>query len=123
MNCFFKHPAITVVLGFLGVFSFFYALGRFNLRGAKSYHFDAGGEPGAFEPHSGRYQDVAKLVITLATASTAFVFNFLIKISPKGSDRGPYSFLLEGAARVAIGSFSVSVMSLLAFMIWQSYWY
>jgi hypothetical protein len=123
MNCFFNHPAITVALGFPIVLAFFYGLGRFNLRGAESYHFDAGGQPGAFEPHSARYQDIAKLVITLATASAAFVFNFLINIPSTASVRGPYSFLLEGAAKVSIASFSLSVLCLLTFMIWQSYWY
>jgi len=123
INCFLNHPAITNCVGFVIVFGFFYLLGRYNLRGAASYHFDPGGESGKFESHSGRYQDIAKLVITLATASAAFIFNFLINISPKSTERGPYSFYLENASKVSIGSFGLSVLCLIVFMIWQTYWY
>jgi hypothetical protein len=122
MNCF-SHPAVSVGLGFLITFAAFYSLGRYNLRGGGSYHFDPGGKAGEFEPHSKRYQDIARLVITLSTASAAFVFNFLINIPAKGSDRNPYSFLIEGAAKVSIASFAVSVICLLTFMILQTYLY
>lgn len=123
MNCFVAHPVITICAGFGIVFLLLYLLARYNLRGAAAYHFDPGGKPGEFEPHAKRYQEIARLVITLSTASAAFIFNFMVNIPSKGIERGPYSFAIDAAGKLAIASFAASVFSLLAFMILQTYLY
>jgi len=56
---------------------------------------------GGFEPHLRRYQALAQLLLTLATATVAFLVNFLVGIHVD-EKRGIYSLRLEGACRSTI---------------------
>jgi hypothetical protein len=47
-------------------------------RRGKTFAFDVSGQYGAFEQHAKRYQELAKLILTLSTASIAFLVNFLV---------------------------------------------
>jgi hypothetical protein len=55
------------------------------------------GYKGAFEPHAKRYQALAKLVLTLAAASAAFLLSFLANIDIS-KPRSSYSIRLEYVA-------------------------
>ena len=46
--------------------------------GPKGHLMDPGDKVGSFEPHIKRYLDLARLVLTLAAASIAFLFNLIV---------------------------------------------
>lgn len=56
---------------------------------------------GGFESHLQRYSDLAKLLLTLAAATVAFLVNFLANISSEGK-RSIYSIRLESACASSI---------------------
>ena len=56
---------------------------------------------GGFEPHLKRYQNLAQHVLTLATATVAFLVNFLTGI-PVDGKRNAYSLRLESACPSAV---------------------
>jgi hypothetical protein len=64
-----------------------------------AYEFDPGRIQEAFEPHAKRYQALAKLVLTLAAASAAFLLSFLANIDIS-KPRSSYSIRLEYAEPV-----------------------
>ena len=76
---------------------------------------DPGGEPKAFEEHLKRYQSLFQLLVTLSTASVAFLVNFLISISSEKS-RSTYSYKLESACPSAILILGFSVIFALLFI-------
>jgi hypothetical protein len=90
--------------------------------GERNYEFDAGGKQGAFEPHAKRYQDLAKLVLTLAAASAAFLLSFLVNIGVSKPPNG-YSVRFEAAAPFAMVFLCVSAGSCLTFMLLQNIYY
>ena len=63
---------LTGILVFVVVYLRFYWPRRNRI-----FYFDPGGRKGEFEPHAERYQSLAKLLLTLASASAAFLVNFL----------------------------------------------
>ncbi len=71
---------------------------------------------GGFEPHLKRYQDLAQLILTLATATVAFLVNFLVGIHPD-EKRGPYSIKLEAACPTAITFLALSALFAIAFIL------
>ena len=110
------HP-LPVITGIaLVIFAIAYLL-CYLPRKDKTFDFDAGGKFGAFEPHASRYQDLAKLVLTLATASIAFLVNFLVNIPTDQKNRSLYSFRLEDGASWVVACLCVSVASLLLFLL------
>lgn len=48
------------------------------LTGPKAHLMDPGDKMGSFEPHIKRYLDLARLVLTVAAASIAFLFNLIV---------------------------------------------
>jgi hypothetical protein len=90
--------------------------------GADDYEFDAGRKEGAFEPHAKRYQDLARLVLTLATASAAFLLSFLVNIDIN-KQQNSYSTRLEAVFPFAMAFLCLSAGSCLTFMLFHSIYY
>ena len=73
-----------------------------------------------FEPHSKRYQDLAKFTITLSVAVIAFLINIL------ANEKQPISPMIskiEGSAPIVVGFFGFAVANLIGFMLSQTVWY
>jgi hypothetical protein len=117
-----KHPAVAAFSIAMVVFVVAFLICYWPRR-KKTFDFDAGGEFGAFEPHAKRYQDLAKLVLTLSTASTAFLANFLVSLSADLKTRNPYSLRLEAASPWVIAFLCLSAVSLLLFMLFENLFY
>ncbi len=98
-----------------GVFLLFYWPRR-----GKKYYMDPLNEKGAFEPHAKRYQDLAKLMVTLSAATVAFLLNFLTRVEPNGQHLNEYSIRLEAAAPASIILLAVSVGCALLFLLLQN---
>jgi len=113
--------ALYIVLP-LGLIVFFWAF--FSLEKGSAYFFDpkdgGGSLSGDFEAHSKRYQDIAKLLITLSVASIAFVISLVT------SDRqytSPVAQRLQVVAPIVLGFFGVCVAFLITFITMQTYLY
>ncbi len=115
-------PISRVVLGALTTLIVIWILARLVL-GKGPYLMDPLDEKGAFEPHLKRYQGLAKLVVTLATASIAFLFGFLVNRPADPKAQNVYATALEGAFPLAVCSLCSSVFLLLLFMLGQTYIY
>ena len=77
-------------------------------------------QEGNFEPHAGRYQDMAKLVIALSVAAIGFLVNAVISTK----DSSPiYTSRLQAVAPIVVGFFGCAVTFLLAFMFSQTSYY
>jgi hypothetical protein len=74
---------------------------------------------GDFEPHARRYQDLAKLVITLSAAAIAFLINVLVTKQPA---TGMIS-KIEWSAPIVVGFFGFAIASLIGFLLSQTIWY
>ena len=85
-----------------------------------AYEFDPGRIPGAFEPHAKRYQALAKLVLTLAAASAAFLLSFFANIDVS-KPRNDYSIRLEYVAPSAMVFLCLSAGSRLIFLLLQTF--
>jgi hypothetical protein len=116
-----KHPALAAAGIALAVdcVAFFIC---YWPRRARTFNFDPREEFGAFESHAKRYQDLAKLVLTLATASIAFLVNFLVNLNPSGN-RSAYSMRLEAASPWVISFLCISAVSLLLFLLFENLFY
>jgi len=118
---------VTVASG-TAVFVVLYFLAWLTLKAPKDekgtyYYFDPRKERGKFEPHAERYQGIAKLLITLSTASLAFLINFLVSISPDRNLRSPHSLKLEFIAPQVMGFLCLSVLFAILFVFLQTYFY
>jgi hypothetical protein len=78
--------------------------------------------PGGFEPHLQRYQDLAKLLLTLAAATIAFLVNFLTNISGEGK-RNTYSLRLENVCPSSIALLGLSAACAIGFLLSENYAY
>jgi hypothetical protein len=105
---------LSALVLWIGLFLFF----RKSLAKG-SYHMDPGEKPGAFEPHLGRYQEIARLLLALSTATIAFLFHFLVNL-PREGDRNSYSLVLEMASSWALAYLSCSVLFLLCYLVFLS---
>jgi len=123
MSLFVSHSILALLLSASLIFLLIYA-GALRTLPEKYYDFDPQRKPGGFEPHAKRYQDLARLVITLSTASVAFLVNFLVTI-PSGTNTptNRYSLAIAPVAPLAIGAFSLSVLSLIIFLLIENYCY
>jgi hypothetical protein len=114
------------VLGPIG--AIVYALSFFSLKRGHWYFFDPKhdadqglkDEGGDFEPHASRYQDLAKLAITLSSGAIAFIINFLVNGKP---DVSVFARKLLWVAPIVCGFFGSSIALLVLFMVCQSYLY
>jgi hypothetical protein len=77
---------------------------------------DVGEVSAGFEPHLKRYQDLAQLILTLATATVAFLVNFLAGIH-SDDKRGPYSIKLENACPSAIAFLALCAFFAISFIL------
>ena len=84
--------------------------------GPGPFQMDPGGEPKAFEEHLKRYQSLFQLVITLSTATVAFLVSFLIGLSDD-KPRSVYGHRMEAACPFAILVLGSSVVFALLFII------
>jgi hypothetical protein len=115
-------PSVFTVL--VGVGFLWWSYHRNHTRlGDGNYEFDAGGKKEAFEPHAKRYQDLAKLVLTLAAASAAFLLSFLVSIDGKPSNSYGVTVRLKAAAPFAMVFLCLSAASCLTFMLLQNVYY
>jgi hypothetical protein len=78
--------------------------------------------PGGFEPHLQRYQDLAKLLLTLGAATIAFLVNFLTGI-PVDGKRSIYSIRLEKACPSSIALLGLSAACAIIFLLSENYAY
>jgi len=117
-----KHP-VVIALGIAVVVFAVAFLICYWPRRKKTFDFDVRGEFGAFEPHAKRYQDLAKLVLTLATASIAFLVNFLVNLNADLKTRSSYSLRLEATSPWVIAFLCLSAMSLLLFLLFENLFY
>ena len=105
-----------------------YALSFFSLKKGHWYFFDPKhntdqrlkDEGGDFEPHAKRYQDLAKLAITLSAGAIAFLINFLASDKADGS---AFARKVQLVAPIECGFFGLSIALLVLFMVCQSYLY
>ena len=86
------------------------------------YDFDPGMRKGEFEPHAKRYQALAKLVLTLAAASAAFLLSFFANIDVS-KPRNDYSIRLEYVAPSAMVFLCLSAGACLIFLLLQNICY
>jgi hypothetical protein len=76
-------------------------------------------DAGDFEPHSERYQQLAKLGITLSSASIAF----LVGLLANDKSQSPFVQRLAAVAPIAAGFFGTSIALLIFFMLFQTVCY
>ena len=87
-----------------------------------TFDFDPGGRKGEFESHAKRYASLANLLLTLSSASAAFLINFLVTLDPT-KPRTQYSYRLEQATPAAITLLGLSAASCIGFMLFQNLFY
>jgi len=76
-------------------------------------------EKGTFEPHSARYQDLAKLVITLSVGAMAFLINTVAGLKPP--TRTDIQSKVADVTPIAAGFFGISTW--IAFILLQTIFY
>ena len=86
-----------------------------------SHLMDPGDKPGAFEPHIKRNQELAPLVLTLATASAAFLINLIVNPPEHAPSRTAAKLL--NAAPQAILFVCATAFFLLLFMTLLNFFY
>jgi hypothetical protein len=77
---------------------------------------------GGFETHIQRYQDLAKLLLTLAAATIAFLVNFLTSV-PVDGKRSVYSLRLEKVCPSAIVLLGACAVCAILFLLSENYAY
>jgi hypothetical protein len=70
-----------------------------------------------FEPHSKRYQDLAKLAITLSAAAIAFLISVTFSEKPMNPE---FTARIRGVAPIVSGFFGAAVALLVLFMLYQA---
>jgi hypothetical protein len=77
-------------------------------------------DAGDFEPHSKRYQDLARLLITLSLGAIAFLINTLSK-----ADAPHTSFIskIEAVTPIVVGFFGSSIVLFISFLFMQALYY
>ena len=102
----------------VGCFLFAYLMSYCAI-GPGPFDMDPGREPKAFEEHLKRYQNLFQLIVTLSTATVAFLVNFLIGITPDKT-QNVYSQRLELACTFTILTLGASVILALLFIIFEN---
>ncbi len=83
-------------------------------------HYTGIADSGDFGPHYARYQDIAKLAITLSAGAIAFLINTLV------GQKAPleeFAARIESVAPIVVGFFAASISFLILFMVLLSMWY
>jgi len=115
------HPVGWSLALAIAIFCIFFGIFYLPRKG-RTWDFDPGGRMGEFEKHAERYQGLAKLILTLGTASAAFLINFLVNIDST-KFRSSYSIRLESAAPSVITWLSLSGACGLSFLLLQNLFY
>lgn len=89
------------------------------LIGPGPFNMDPHGIPGAFEAHLKRYQGGAQLLITLATASVAYLVNFLLGLK-KGEPLNVYASALIAACPFVVTLLGYCVIFSFGFILLES---
>lgn len=120
---------LVEILGGIGVFFVIFGLLRNSLKGSTHFHMDpveadesVKEVTGGFEPHLKRYQELAQLILTLATATVAFLVNFLVGIRVD-EKRSLYSLKLESACPSSIVFLGFSALFAIAFILRENQTY
>jgi hypothetical protein len=116
-----SHPIRSTVLSAAFVFTTIFLAFWFPARKI-SHLMDPGDKPGAFEPHIKRYQELARLVLTLATASAAFLINLIVNPPEKHLPSDTAAKLLNEAPQ-AILFLCATAFFLLLFMTLLNFFY
>ena len=114
---------ILLPLGTLVYVAIFFSLGR-----GQYYFFDPKhnndqrlkDEGGIYEPHAKRFQDLAKLAITLSAASIAFLVTIVASDKPASPQ---FALKVEAVAPIVAGLFGSCIALLVLFMVVQAVWY
>jgi hypothetical protein len=77
-------------------------------------------EKGDFTSHCGRYQDLAKLIITLSVGAIAFLINAM---SGQKEPLTVFSQRLAEVTPIVVGFFGAAIALCIAFMLLQTVWY
>ncbi len=119
---FFGRPILsTVIIGACIFLAFYFAF--YWPRRKLTFDFDPGGRYGEFEKHAERYQSLARLMLTLSSASVAFLINFLVNVAPDAKNRNSYSLKLESASPRTIALLCLSATCALGFLLCQNLFY
>jgi phosphate/sulfate permease len=110
----------------LGIVVFFVCF--FSLQKGSHYFFDPKhnvdqklkDEKGDYEPHSKRYQELAKLAITLSAAAIGFLISIVASDKPIAP---VFSQRVQSVAPIVCGFFGFCIATLVLFMVLQSIWY
>lgn len=105
-----------------------YLLCFFSLNKGSHYFFDPKhnvdpklrDEGGDYEPHSKRYQDLAKLAIALSAAAIAFLIGIMASDKPIAP---AFAQKIQLVAPIVCGFFGSCIAFLVLFMVLQSIWY
>jgi len=104
-----------------------YTVCFFSLHKGSHYFFDPKHnvdarlkDAGDYEPHSKRYQDLAKLAITLSGAAIGFLISILASDKPVAS---AFAQKVQFVAPIVSGFFGSCIALLVLFMVLQSVWY
>jgi Na+/H+ antiporter NhaD/arsenite permease-like protein len=100
----------------------------FSLKKGSHYFFDPKhnvderlkDERGDYEPHSKRYQELAKLAITLSAAAIAFLISIVASDKPVAP---AFAQRVQLVAPIVCGFFGACIALLVLFMVLQSVWY
>ena len=99
----------------------------FSLKKGSHYFFDPkhnvdprSRDAGDYESHSKRYQDLAKLAITLSAAAIAFLISIIASDKPVAP---AFSQRVQAAAPIVFGFFGSCIAFLVLFMVLQAVWY
>lgn len=102
-----------------------YLVSYFNLQ-MGYYYFDPKHglgmktDAGDYEPHSQRYQELAKLAITLSAAAIAFLISVVASDKPLSP---VFAQKVQLVAPIVCGFFGACIALLVLFMVLQSVWY
>src|SRR6266481_1476264 len=122
VTSFFQRPMLSTLLTgaiLLFIFFLFYYVPRRKL----TFDFDPGGRMGEFEKHASRYQSLATLMLTICTASIAFIINFLVNLTPDIKQRNVHTLQFEQAAPRTIAYLCLSAGCCVLFLLCQNLFY
>jgi hypothetical protein len=122
MTKFFERPILSTLLIAVAVMLIAY-LWCYWPRRKLAFDFDPGGRRGEFENHAKRYQALARLLLTLCTATVAFLFSFLVNLPADPTHRNIYSLKLESACPRVVTCLGLSAACALLFLLFQNLFY
>lgn len=121
--------SVVEILCAFGLFATIFGALWKSFKGVPHFHMDpvradesVGEVLGGFEPHLKRYQELAQLILTLATATVAFLVNFLVGLRAD-EKRSIYSLRLESACPSGITFLGFSALFAIIFVLRENQTY